>query len=459
MPKEWQAAKETNSKKESLKTFEVTEYNWWENFNDPVLNKIVKMAVKGNYDFKIAQSKVIEARANVLNATSDLAPKVDAVASGSRSNHYFNFFGSKNRIINFFYTGFDASWELDLFGGNYRSRQAAKALYEASNDTKNYILVSLIAEVVTNYSQIKAAQNDIVVEEKILKYCEEILKLSADRNNAGLLDNVDLERVKIDMINSKINLTDTKAKLKVLTGNLELLLGKKPNSMAKLLSESKDVPILNNGVILEAPLAILRNRPDVLSAEKELQAATELKGAAIAAIFPKVSLTSFLGFNSNKSGNVLQSSSQAFSVGGNISMPVLNFGGVIAGYKITKQREKQALLNYKAKVLAALHDTESSLSSFLKEEEKFDLSEEKFLLAKTISDLNKEKYVTGLISYNEYLNNEIDFLKVIKDSTNAKLGFATKTAALYKALGGGWQNLKQGQNKDSEGKKFKFKVS
>lgn len=461
LPKNWQATQNIkSSEKEQISNFEKSEYDWWKNFQDPILDKIVKIAIAQNYDYQIAQSRVMEARANVLSANSDLGPKGSLKASGSRGNNYFNFFSpkSKNKIVDFFSTGFDVSWELDLFGANYRSRQAAKALNEASDDAKNYILISLIAEVVKNYAEVRASQNDLLIEQKIAKYYEEISNLNKDRNNVGILSDIDFGHIRINRINSEINLAEAKSRSKIAIHNLEILLGQRPNSMQKILSEVNPVPILRNPAIVEAPLSILRNRPDIRQAERELEAATALKGVAIAQVFPKVSLTGFLGFNNTRPGNVLQSSSKVFSTGAQASMPVLNFGGIVAGYRISEEHRKQALLNYKSKINQALSDVETSLINFSKEEEKLDLSQEKFEISQIISHLNKERYKKGIILYANYLMAEIEFLQTSKSLNQAKLDFSEKTISLYKSLGGGWQNLEEKQlSKLKIPKKYVFK--
>lgn len=428
--------------KDDLKILKNIEYNWWNNFDDPILDKIIKIVISDDYDYKNVQDRIILARNNL---------------NFSESQNQITNSNSKIGIAkNSFYNGFDAGWELDLFGVNGRSKNAAKTLFETSNDSKNYILVSLISEILSNYSQIKAAQNNIIIEEKILKYYSEILKVSSATNSLESFENIGSKPIKTEIINSRINLAEAKSKIKILSKNIELLLGQN-NDLEKLLNESKNIPILNDEIILEAPLVLLRNRPDIKNAEKDLTSNSGLENIAIDKIFPRISFSSFLGFKSKKFDNS-KSFNEELEIK-NLSIAELNFNAIIAENKLSKENQK-ALLDYKSKVFAALRDIEFSLSNFVKEKEKFNFNAEKFLLAQKILNLNKEKYLTGLISYEEYLSNEIDFLKLEKEKINSKLLFFSKSIAVYKSLGGGWEIVKQNSIKENNYlKKKKFKLA
>ncbi len=443
MPKNWIEAKNSNSlenNEKSLKEIDVKENQWWKNFDDPVLNKIIKKAIANNYDYKIAQSKVIEARANLTSATSDLFPKSNLKSSAQRGNNYFNFFneGSKNQIVNFFSVGFDSSWEIDLFGANKSSQEAAKALFEASEESRNYILTSIIAEVAKNYVQFREAQNQLFVKQQINKIYEEILKLDQEKQKAGMISEVDSSKAEIILINNKSEISALEAKVEILRYNLENLLNCKAGSMKKILQKSSEVPLIKKNIIIDAPVSLLQNRPDIKQSERELAATFALKKYAFAQVFPKISLTNFLGFNNTQSGNVFQSSSKVFSVGASASMPVLNFGGVIAGYKISKEREKRAFLSYKNKVNNAIVEVESAMVDFLKEDENLVLKISQLQLSQKVLDLNLAKYQSGIISNSDYLKSQIDFLNSEEKLILSSASLSIKTIALYKSLGGSW---------------------
>lgn len=429
--------------KVKLDKFQAVQYNWWREFHDDILDQIIKIALVNNYDYKIAQSRVIEARANVAAQHSKSAPKVDLKTSGSRRSDYFNFFspGIKNKPVSFFSAGFDASWELDLFGKNYRSKEAARSLYEASMDAKNYVIVSLISDVVKNYSQVRAAQSDYLTQSRINKCYKEILALSKQKKNAGILGEIDLTKMRTDAINSNIKLLDAKTKIKTSLYSLAILLGKRPSEIQQIISHKGLVPILINPVIVDAPISLIRNRPDIRQAERELEFATAQKGVAIAEAFPDVSLGGFFGLNTTKFSSWPKSSSRVFAGGLNASVPLINFGGILAGYKIAEERRTQALLKYKSQVNQALNEVESSLVKFINEDKKFDLNIEKIRIEKNTLKLKKERYRRGISSYPQYLNSHIAFLEKQRELNKNRLDFTIHTIALYKSLGGGWQDV------------------
>ncbi len=425
---------------ENKEGFVASEISWWKNFNDPILEQIVVIALENNYSYQTAQSKVFEARANVDLKNSDLLPKASASLNPSRRNNFFNPINPANRpIINFFTAGFDASWEIDLFGGNRRAKRAAKNLAEASNEAKNYLAISLIAEIVRSYSNLRLAQNKLMLQKEISNFYQEIFEISQKKAKSGLIGVIDLNNIKIEMLNNQQELSIAEAEAEIALYSLELLLGKGPKEMEELLKKNAKVPLIKQEIIAATPFDVVRNRPDVKQAERELAASVELKGFALAQVFPKISLNGFLGFVGPKQQNLFTKQGQSFSIGNTITMPVLNFGGLSSQIKASEQRKQQALLNYQMAVNQALFDVESSLVAFLKGKEKFDFANQAYQANLQNYQLNEKRYKNGLISHLEFLRLEIALRKAKLELINVRLDFSNKTVALYKALGGGWQ--------------------
>jgi multidrug efflux system outer membrane protein len=430
MPSVWNNSPKT--------VFEKIEQQWWKNFHDPILNQIIEIAIKNNYDYKIAQSRVMEARANVALKDSDYAPKITGTTSASRRNTFINPINpDQHMIFNLFTAGFDATWELDLFGSTYRASKAAEALFEASDDAKNYVLISLIAEVVKNYSDLRASQNQLFFSKQINAIYQDIFEISQNKKAAGLLSDIDLAAVETDTISSEKDLADAEARVALALYNLEFLLGKRPGEMKNFFGEIGEVPLLEKNIFATAPAAILQNRPDIRQAEREFASAFEMKNYSIAEIFPKISLSGFLGFYNTKPNRLVRSNSRVFSSGAQIDVPLLNLG-VFAGIKISEERKKQALLTYEEKINQALVDVESSMVNFSKEKKKFSLSLRGFEIYKTVNELNQKRYNQGLISDIELLKSRAEFLRRSQLLNDSKFELSSKTAALYKSLGGGW---------------------
>lgn len=433
-PQSWFSLKNHKEVKQSRQK---NSSRWWENFGDETLNQLITSAIQENLDLKIAYQKIDEARANLSEKDSKLYPRVNAGASASRSNNFTNFAQpNKKTIFNNFSTGFDASWELDFFGAAYRSQQAYKALFKAENEAKNWMLISLTSEVAKNYMEFRNLQNQVELTKKSIINLEEIIKFNEDKNKAGLISAIDLSKSKIELINQKAILPDLQSKLSASEFSIEFLLGKQPGELENLLNlHNKFLPNLQEKLIIIAPLEAIRHRPDIKKAEQELKSATELEGIAITQMYPKVSLTSFLGFQNNRSGTLLKSQSKAFALGGAVSLPILNFGEIKANIKIYNSKKEQALLNYQKFVLLALQDVENALTSYSNQQKILDQTSEALQNSQLIVKLNKEKYKQGLISFADLLKAQNDFYQIHQQFVQNQTNFNNSAIALYKAFG------------------------
>ncbi len=422
----------------SQKTTSNRQSRWWENFGDETLNQLIATAIQENLDLKIAYQRIEEARANVDEKTSYLYPKINAGASASRKNNFTNFSNpTKRTIANNFSTGFDASWEIDLFGSARRGEATYKALFEAENEAKNTALISLIAEVAKNYMNFCTLKNQINLTTKIISDNEEIARLEKIKSNAGLISEVDLHKTKIELINKKITLPDLETKLLRSQFAIEILLGRQPGELQDLLynPDNKFVPTWQEKLAIKTPIEIIRNRPDIKKAERDLQAATELEGVAIAGLYPKISLTGFLGFHNNKSGQLLKSQSKAFSIAGGISLPILNFGEVKSNIKIYNSQKEQALLTYQKVVLLALQDVENALTSYSNQQKILVEMVKALENSQLIVKLSEEKYQQGLISLPQLLQEKINFYQIHQQLIQSQTNFNNSVIALYKSFG------------------------
>jgi multidrug efflux system outer membrane protein len=417
-----------------------TEEKWWKNFNDPVLDQLVKIAVENNLDLKIATSRIMEARANIDEKTAKLLPQVNATGSATRSSKFVNPISpGTHRPFNIVNAGFDASWELDFFGSAIRAREAAKAIFESNLEAKNAVLISLIGEVARNYMELRNFQNQLELNKKSILALAEILELEESKKEVGLISDVQLEKIKIELANREAELPDLETALNSAALRIEILLTKQPGELRELLKTSyPEFPELNKKLIISAPINLLRNRPDIKQAERDLATATALEGVAIAAMYPKLSLTGFLGFQSNKTGNLLKSTNRVFAVGSGVSMPILDFGSVKANIKASNARKEQAFLNYQSTVLKALEDVENSLTTYVNKSNKMKSITNSAVSSQKILELNKVKNDSGLISEIDLLRAKIDFYQnhiiLIQNQTDLN----NSIIALYKALGGGW---------------------
>lgn len=442
-PDSWVSA--DKFKEEQPKISENVDQKWWKNFNDPVLDQIIEMVIENNLDLKIAQSKIIEARTNISKEESYLAPQITAESSGTRNSKYFNPVNpNRRKPITLYDAGFDASWEIDLFGGVQRAKESFWALFEAAREDKNSIQISLIGEAVRNYIQLRGLQDQIALHKKIADALKQVLELSEARNNAGLISDIDLVKTRTDLLNEKALLPDLDASLTSAALRIEILAGKNPGELKELLQAKTFSSLqIDKDVIINAPVNIIRNRPDIKEAERNLASATALEGVAISERYPKISLTGFFGFQSTNSGNLFKRSSKAFTLGSAVSLPIFDFGGIESDIKVARAKKEQALLTYKSSILGALEDVENALTSYANNQDKLRIGINNLKVNNLSAELSEDKYKNGLISLPDLLTSKVNLYRVhnslIQNQTDLNISLVT----LYKALGGGWEDTKQ----------------
>lgn len=428
-----------NWREVKLDKIQEKEINWWKNFDDKNLEKLITILLKKNYSLRIAQSRITEARANVTIKNSALLPSIGASGYASRANNYFNPVNQNNRpIVNLFNIGFDAVWELDLFGANYRAKEAAKALWQASENEKNYLIVTLIAEFSNNYFNFLALKNQINLQKIINENYQKLIAISKEKQQVGLIGEIEFNNFKINALSFQKELSNLENLQNQYLSNLEFLLGFQPNQSGNLFSETSDLPNLKEDFIANFPAKIIANRFDVLKAERQLAASVALSGNAWGQIFPKISLSAFFGFFSNSGNSLFKPNSQVFSSKVNFTTPIIDFGGVFAGIKSAKEKEKQALIAYEEAINNALKEVQISMIDYYKAREELNFLDEIYASQKLINNLDKQRFKEGLIAKFDLINSEILLLKARQNQLKSQINFLIKTTALYKSLGGGF---------------------
>ncbi|MBI5345952.1 MAG: efflux transporter outer membrane subunit [Chlamydiae bacterium] len=435
---------ETTSDKEptNLKT-------WWEQFNDPVLDKFINQAIQKNYDLLIALEKIEETRALYNIKCADLWPEIDGNAEVTRSRISPNAIGVNNNILsngqnssfdiyqNFFQVGFDAFWELDFFGRLRRSKQAAFYNYKSYIENYRDAYISLLSEVAKNYMKLLTLQNKIAINKRQIEAQKEIYTLYNDLFLAGINDEIVVDQAYSDLKNFESTLTILQTSLKQSLYQLAQLLGENPETLSLNIFTSA-LPIAKQKVGAGIPSDLLRRRPDIREAEMQLAQATAEIGVAVADYFPKIALTGFFDFESLKASNLLQLPSRSWSIGPIIDWRLLTFGRVSSNVKAKNSAQKQALLNYKNTIILALKDVESALVAYFNEQENFKLREDKFLTQKKQTDLVKDRFSSGLNDYITFLEQDKNYLDAENDKIDSQFALVLDLISIYKAMGGEW---------------------
>ncbi len=411
--------------------------DWWNTLEDPLLTQLVKRAVEGNLDLKLAQSRLIEERARRGIARSSRFPTIDAKDSFTRQKTS----GESNtgEESSLYARSFDASWEVDLFGGISRSVEAAVASTEARQEELNDTLVSMVAEVALNYVEIRSFQARLQALEKNLRSQEETLQIVQDRLDSGLTTKLSLEQARYNLESTKSELPTLRTGIEQGKNGLAVLLGEFPGSLDKELKMYKKIPITSIEVAIGVPADLLRRRPDIRYRERELAAQTALVGVATAELYPKLTLLGSVGLESLSASSLFTTSAAAFQIGPQITWKIFDAGRIRQNIKVEGERQKQALIQYESAVLTAVKDVENALIDYADEQVRRKSLLKSSQAAKQAAKLARELYTAGLSDFISVLDAERTMF-LSQDQLAASEGKVTSNLIrLYKALGGGWR--------------------
>jgi NodT family efflux transporter outer membrane factor (OMF) lipoprotein len=420
--------------------------DWWTKFDDAELNSLVRRAVSANHELKIATARVQEARADQRIAESMLYPTVDVSAGFAKSrgsSAAFGFpYGFPGMDNNLYQIGFDATYEVDLFGGVRRSVEVAGALTEAADDDRRAVQVTLLGEVARDYISLRALQRRLTVAQANLDDQQKTLDIVQRRFNNGLTTNFDLVRANAQVAATESAIPPLEAGIRQTVYEISILLGEPPLALSDELSTSAPIPPVPPKVPIGLPSELLRRRPDILRAERMLAAATAGQGVAAADLFPQLILGGTAGVQSTHADQLFSQHdpSSGFYLAGPLASWTLFDGGKRrANIDRSKAQVAEAADAYEATVLAALRDVENALIAYSHDQTRRD----------TLATLGAEDEKAVRIAQAEYGNGLITLLDVLEVQRNlysaqdalaqGDQAVSSDMVALYKALGGGWE--------------------
>ncbi|MEJ2221271.1 MAG: TolC family protein [Desulfobacterales bacterium] len=413
--------------------------HWWSTLNDAELDSLVARAVNGNLDLKNARARIREARALRGISKADLFPTLDAGALASKQRSSENSdTGTESKLYT---AGFDAGWELDVFGGVRRSVEAAQASLEATQEDLHNVMVSLLAEVVLNYVEVRTFQSRLAVTEANIKTQQETYDLNQSRYEAGIIDELAVQQSLRILETSRSQIPALKTGLEAAKNRLAVLMGEQPGKLHPELDARRPIPELPATVVVGIPAETLRQRPDIRRAERNLAAQTARIGVAKADLYPKFRLFGTIGLESLSSKDFLEWASRTWSIGPGVSWNIFHGGAIRQNIEVQTARQEQALVQYEATVLKALEEVENVLVAYVKEQVRRESLSKAANAAQQTALLAQDRYQAGLVDFNNVLDAQRSLL-VLQDELNRSNGTViSNLIRLYKALGGGWKPL------------------
>jgi multidrug efflux system outer membrane protein len=424
---------------------------WWAEFNDPLLNSLVERAAQSNLDIFVAEARIREARAvlgvteagawpsvNVSDSYARSRTSENSFVSGSQSSAGSSFSSPNNLQHDLFKTGFDAGWEIDIFGGTRRRIEAAEASVDAALEDRRGVVVTLLGDVAKNYIDLRGLQRRLRVAQENVRAQQETWRLTKVRFDAGLANGLEVAQADGQAQSSAAQIPLLEAALKQTVYRLDLLLGGQPGLLWNELAREAPIPALPPEAHVGVPVDLLRRRPDIRRAERQLAAATAQIGAATADLYPKFSLTGAFGLQSVSAGDWFTGPSRFWSIGPTITWPIFDAGKIRANIEVRNAQQEQAFLLYQKSVLSALQDVESALVNYAQEQPRYRSLLEAAAANRRAVQLANDLFAQGLVAFLNVLDAERTLYTSESDLAQSEANMAANLVALYKALGGGW---------------------
>jgi outer membrane protein, multidrug efflux system len=408
---------------------------WWKSLNDPPLSSLMDRAVVGNFDLKKARGRVRESRARRGIAQADLFPTVDG--SGSTTWSRFSENRGSGETSDLYVAGLDAGWELDLFGGLRRSLEAADADWQATLEDERHVLVSLLAEVALNYIDVRTAQAQIAVAEENLTAQRETYQLTQWRFQAGLSDELAVQQARYNLENTRAVIPALRTKQEEALNRIAVLLGEPTGRVHTELRPRAPVPVPPLNVVLGVPADLLRRRPDVRQAERQLAAQTARIGAATADLYPKFTLNGSIGLEALSLGN-LPSALWSLAGGPKITWALFRGGAIRQNIEVQSALQEQYLAAYEAAVLTAWEEVENAIVAYAEVQQRRQALSEATEAARQAVELARQKFDAGLTDFNNVLDAQRSRLSFQEQLAQSEGNITANLVRLYKALGGGW---------------------
>jgi NodT family efflux transporter outer membrane factor (OMF) lipoprotein len=336
--------------------------------------------------------------------------------------------------------GLDAAWELDIFGGQRRDIEASEALVRASVEDLRDVWVTLTAEIALNYISLRGFQQEIVILERNLETQQKTADLTRKRFNGGFVGALDVANAEVQVTNTSAQLPLLELSVQQTIHNLGILLGTYPAALAEELSTGADIPSSPAQIAVGIPSDLLRRRPDIRSVEAQVHAATALIGVAEADLFPRFALTGSLGFQSQKADALFNWNNRIWSVGPTAGWNIFDAGRTRANIEAQKAVEEQVLLAYQQTVLTALQEAEDALIALTKEQEHRDALQKSVEASRRSVNLATQLYTEGETDFLNVLTAQRSLFSSEDALVNSNRTVSTNLVALYKAMGGGWED-------------------
>jgi NodT family efflux transporter outer membrane factor (OMF) lipoprotein len=425
--------------------------NWWRGLHDQELNSLVTRAIQNNLNIEIALDRMQEARMQEAVVTGVALPEVGFSAGGGRGTGSDLARGrAAQSLVSAENTGKlkqvthilggAGEWELDLFGKFRREIEAAKYDTQAAIAARNEVLISVIADVTRSYVDMRGFQMELAVLLKNIDVAQQYLNLTQERFNRGITNELDVTLAQRQLASLQAEKMPLVSQINAAQDVIAVLLGSFPEDSTRELKRSGLIPSLPEKIDAGFPPTLLRRRPDIHEAERELASATARVGVATADLFPHVVLIGSAGMQGQGIGVTPASGSFIWSAGPAVSWSLLDFGALDALVNVADLRTREMLANYKQTVLNAVQEVDTSISSYASQQDRLEYLTTALAASQRAVSLATERFDRGLTDSLNVIDAERQEFELEDEYVLAQRTAAEQFIALYKALGGGWED-------------------
>lgn len=408
---------------------------WWKLFEDPQLERLIIIAIEQNKDLAIASARIEETRARLGFVRADQYPTVDGDVGVGRGNTAEQFLPGAG-VQNSYIVSAQFAFEVDLYGRLRRSTEAAQAELLASEDTRNTILISLIADVASAYFLLRDLDERRDIAERTLEARQESTRIIRERFDKGTTPKLDVNQAEIEEADAAVQLASLEREVIQTENLLNVLLGRNPGKITR--GEANEQQIMPPGVPAGLPSELLERRPDVRAAEQSLAAQTARIGVAEALRFPSLSLTATAGVASSELRDLTDSNATIWNIGANFFAPIFNAGKNKQRVEIEVALTEQFLNQYELTILRAFQEVEDALAAVRTLKAERAARDMQIGAARSAAFLSRARYDGGVTSYLEVLESERSLFRTELSVSSVRRAQLVAVVDLYKALGGGW---------------------
>lgn len=411
---------------------------WWSVFNDPALQDLIRTALTNSYDLRIILTRVEQARALQAQARSQLLPQASYVGEASRGRNHFLELPSPNggQTMNSFLGGFEAVWEIDLWGRVRRMNEAARANFMATQEGRRTVMISLVSGIASAYFELLELDEQLAIARRTRDSYARTFKLFDDQHAAGLASNLEVSRAKLALRSVAANIPEIDRQIALKENEINILLGFNPGPIARTAT------LVRQGLPIDIPVGLpsdlLERRPDIRMAEQRVRQANADIGIAIGDFFPRVGLTAFYGGASAELHNLVSTSANTWSLAARAAGPLFTGGRLTGRYRQAKASSEEAKLQYQQTALAAFREVSDALVSRRRFEEERVEQAEAVSAGRDAVAVATDRYQEGKASYYEILEAQQQLFPAENTLSRIEAGRRLAVVQLYKALGGGW---------------------